>query len=59
MSRHNVEVYRCRACGDEVVTVGVGIDLTDDERDRYAVEHLKTCTANPERTLLDAQDQAR
>lgn len=51
MSTHNVEVYRCRACGDKVVTVGAGIGLSKEDLKRYTEEHRQDCTAPLERII--------
>ena len=56
MSVHNVEVYRCRACGEDVVTSPAGFTLTDEEVNAHAEEHRKVCTAPLERITPDAED---
>lgn len=41
MSRHNVEVFRCTQCGDQVALAPAGFTIDEDELDRRAKDHLK------------------
>lgn len=55
MSRHNVEVYRCVECAEEVVVVPAGFTMDEDELNQRAEDHRqKDCKVLKERAAQGA-----
>lgn len=52
-SVHNVEVYRCTACGDDVALSPVGFSITEEELQQKIQEHGTECRGKE--TGTDAQ----
>lgn len=52
MSTHNTEVHRCNDCNEVVIVVPAGFAKTEEELLAAAKEHLETCPAVLERTML-------
>lgn len=48
-SLHNVEVFRCSECGQQVALSPEGFTFTDDELDAMTREHAEKCPPLRER----------
>jgi len=56
MSVHNVEVYRCRACGEDVAVSPAGFSLLPEDVALIEDEHRRACAAlTLERIAPDAE----
>jgi hypothetical protein len=54
-SLHNVEVFRCSECGEQVALSPEGFVLTDDELDAMTRDHAEKCAPLRER-MARAED---